>query len=132
MWAAGGLRRKVPADAAASQLGEASGSTLSLFPGHGAQPSPGPFVKCTQHRWCLAEAEVAAPSNQTDRQSFGDLREALSSKLSFIRGTHEKPRGKAPGFHQMRSVESDQKSRSMWSAPSQVLMLAGPTPAGML
>jgi hypothetical protein len=36
MRAAGGLRRQIPADAAASQLGKTSGFTLPLFPGDGA------------------------------------------------------------------------------------------------
>src|SRR3974390_1162474 len=82
MWAAGGLCRQVPADAAASQFDEASSSALPLFPGDGAQPPPGPFIKCAQCRRSLTEAEVAAPSNQIDRQPFGDLREALSARAS--------------------------------------------------
>jgi hypothetical protein len=65
MWAAGGLSRQVPADAAASQLCEASAPTLPLFPGNGAQPPPEPLVKIAQHRGRLAEAEVAAPSTLT-------------------------------------------------------------------
>jgi hypothetical protein len=44
MRASGGLCRQVPADAAASQLGEASASMLPLFPGDGAQPPPEPLV----------------------------------------------------------------------------------------
>ena len=76
MWAAGGLCRQVPADAAAPQLGKTSTSTLPLFPGDGAQPPPEPFIKPTQHRRCLAEPEVAAPSNQIDRQLFDDLLKA--------------------------------------------------------
>ena len=66
MWAAGGLCRQVPADAAASQLGEAGASALPLLPGDGAQPSPDPLVKCAQHRRSFAEAEVAAPSDEVD------------------------------------------------------------------
>jgi hypothetical protein len=46
MWAAGGSRRQVPADAAASQL--AGGPAFPLLPGNGAQPSPGPLVKIAQ------------------------------------------------------------------------------------
>src|SRR2546423_13409406 len=80
MWAAGGLRRQVPADAAASQLGIASASTLPLLPGDGAQPPPGPFVKCAQHGRSLAEAEVAAPSDQVGGQLLDDLREASSAR----------------------------------------------------
>ena len=80
MWAAGGLCRQVPADAAASQLGEASISVLPLLPGDGAQPPPDPFIKCAQHRRGLAEAEVTAPSNEIDRQFFDNLREALSAR----------------------------------------------------
>jgi hypothetical protein len=49
MWAAGGLCRQIPADAAASQLGKASASVLPLLPGEGAQPSPDPFVKRARH-----------------------------------------------------------------------------------
>ena len=51
MWATSGLRRQVPTDAAASQPREAGTPALPLLPGDGAQPSPGPFVKRTQHRW---------------------------------------------------------------------------------
>jgi hypothetical protein len=36
-------------------------------------------VKSTQHRWCLAEAEVGAPSIEVARQLFDDLREAAAS-----------------------------------------------------
>ncbi len=64
MWATGGLRRQVPADAAASQLGEASASSLPLLPGDGAQPPPDPFIECAQHRRGLTETEVAAPTDQ--------------------------------------------------------------------
>ena len=74
MWAAGGLCRQVPADAAASQLGKAGASTLPLLPGDGAQPPPDPLVKCAQHRRSFAEAEVAAPSDEIARQLLGDLR----------------------------------------------------------
>src|SRR5689334_19274885 len=80
MWATGGLCRQVPADAAASQLGEAGGPTLPLLPGDGAQPPPGPFIKCAQHRRGLAEAEVTAPAGQVDGQFPDDLREALSAR----------------------------------------------------
>ena len=80
MWASGGLCRQIPADAAASQLGKTSASTLPLFPGDGAQPPPEPFVKRAQHRRGLAEAEVAAPPNQVDRQLLGDLHEAFSAR----------------------------------------------------
>src|SRR5712691_6445586 len=80
MWAAGGLCRQVPADAAASQLGKASVSALPLLPGDGAQPPPGPLIKCAQHRRGLAEAEVAAPSDQIDGQLLDDLREASPAR----------------------------------------------------
>jgi len=80
MWAASGLCRQLPADAAASQFGKASASMLPLFPGDGAQPPPEPLVKCAQHRWSLAEAEVAAPSDEIDGQLLGGLREASSAR----------------------------------------------------
>jgi hypothetical protein len=80
MWAAGGLSRQVPADAAASQLGEASASTLPLLPGDGAQPSPDPLVKCAQHRRSLAEAEVTAPADKVSRQLLAGLSEASSTR----------------------------------------------------
>jgi len=80
MWATGGLCRQVPADAAASQLGKASGSTLPLFPGDGAQPSPDRLIKFAQHRRGLAEAEVAAPSDQIDGQLLDNLREASTTR----------------------------------------------------
>src|SRR5262249_48210112 len=66
MWAAGGLCRQVPADAAAPQLSEAGAPALPLLPGDGAQPSPGPFIKCAQPRGGWAEAEVAAPADEVD------------------------------------------------------------------
>src|ERR1700676_2945287 len=78
MWAAG-LCRQVPAAAAASQLCKPCTSTLPLLPGDGAQPPPGPFIKRAQHRWGLAEAEVAAPPDEVDRQLLDDLREAASA-----------------------------------------------------
>src|SRR5215813_9410528 len=80
MWAAGGLCRQVPADAAASQLSKACSSTLPLLPDDGAQPPPGPLVKCAQHRRGLAEAEVAAPSYEVDGQLFDDLRQACPAR----------------------------------------------------
>ena len=80
MRASGGLCRQVPADAATSQLGEASASMLPLFPGDGAQPPPEPLVKLTQHRGGLAEAEVAAPPDQVDGQLLDDLREAAATR----------------------------------------------------
>src|ERR1700752_2728172 len=82
MRAAGGLGRQVPADAAASQLGEASPSALPLLPGDGAQPPPGPFIKCAQHRWSLAEAKVAAPTDQVDGQLPDSLRETSSARAA--------------------------------------------------
>src|SRR5215470_1282061 len=80
MWAAGGLGRQVPADAAASQLGEASPSTFPLLPGDGAQPSSGPLVKFAQHRRGLAEAKIATPADKVSGQFLGDLREAFSAR----------------------------------------------------
>ncbi len=80
MWAAGGLCRQVPADAAASQLGKASPSTLPLLPGDGAQPPPDPLVKSAQYRRGLAEAEVAAPTDKVSGQLLDDLREALPGR----------------------------------------------------
>jgi hypothetical protein len=80
MRAAGGLRRQIPADAAASQLGKASRSTLPLLPGDGAQPPPEPPIKFTQHRRRLAEAEVAAPPDAVDGQLLDDLHEAFSAR----------------------------------------------------
>src|SRR5665213_427145 len=79
MRASGDLCRQVPADAATSQLGEASASMLPLFPGDGAQPPPKPLVKPAQHRRGLAEAEVAAPPDQVDGQLLDDLREAAAA-----------------------------------------------------
>src|SRR5438045_1824057 len=79
MRATGALRRQIPADAAASQLGKASRPAFPLLPGDGAQPSPGPLVEFTQHRRGLAEAEVAAPSGEIDGQPLDDLREAVAS-----------------------------------------------------
>src|ERR1700730_8281711 len=80
MWAACGVLRQVPPDAAASQLGKASGSTLPLLPGDGAQPPPEPLIKFTQHRRGLADAEVAAPPDEVDGQLLDDLREAPSAR----------------------------------------------------
>ena len=80
MWAAGGLCRQVPADAAASQLGKASASALPLLPDDGAQPPPDPLVKRAQHRRGLAEAEVAAPADEVDGQLLDDLREAAPAR----------------------------------------------------
>jgi hypothetical protein len=80
MRAAGSLRRQIPADAAASQLCKTSASTLPLFPGDGAQPPPGPFIKRAQCRRGLAEAKVAAPSNKIDGQLVDNLREASAAR----------------------------------------------------
>src|SRR5260221_7649927 len=80
MWAASGLCRQVPADAAASQLCKPCTPALPLFPGDGAQPPPEPFVKRSQHRRRLAEAEVAAPPGEVDGQLLDDLREAASAR----------------------------------------------------
>src|SRR3984893_18444217 len=80
MGASGSHCCQIPADAAASQLGKASRSSLPLFPGDGAQPPPEPLVKRTQHRRRLAEAEVAAPPGEVDRQLLDDLREAASAR----------------------------------------------------
>src|SRR4030081_3820743 len=79
MRTSGGLCRQVPPDAAASQFGKASPSSLPLFPGDGAQPPPEPLVKRAQHRRSLAEAEVAAPPDKVDGQLLDDLREATSA-----------------------------------------------------
>ena len=73
MWAAGGLRRQVPADAAASQLGKACMPALPLLPGDGAQPSSDPLVEPAQHRRGLADSEVTAPSDQIARHFPDDL-----------------------------------------------------------
>lgn len=80
MWVAGSLCRQIPADAATSQLGEAGTSALPLFPGDGAQPSPDPLIKCPQHRRCLTEAKVAAPSLEIDGQLLDDLYEASAAR----------------------------------------------------
>ena len=82
MRAAGGLRRQIPADAAASQLGKAGRPAFPLLPGDGAQPSPGPLVKFAQHRRGLADAEVAAPSDEIGGRFFDDLREAFASSTA--------------------------------------------------
>src|ERR1700676_2955156 len=79
MRASGGLCRQVPADAATSQLGEASASMLPLLPGDGAQPPPEPLVKLTQHRRGLTEAEVTAPPDEVDGQLLDDLREVAAA-----------------------------------------------------
>ena len=75
-----GFHRQIPADAAASQLCITSGSTLPLLPGDGTQPPPEPTVKFKQYRRSLAEAEVATPPNQVDRQFPDDLPEAFSAR----------------------------------------------------
>ena len=80
MWAASSLCCQIPADAATSQLGEASMSTFPLFPGDGAHPPPEPLIKPTQHRRRLAEAEVAAPPGEVDGQLLDDLRKAASAR----------------------------------------------------
>src|SRR3954465_4009411 len=82
MRATSGLRRQIPADAAASQLGEPSSPAFPLLPGDGTQPSPGPLVEVAQHRRSLAEVEVAAPPSEVDRQLLDDLREALASRTT--------------------------------------------------
>src|SRR5436305_14257402 len=79
MRATGALRRQIPADAAASQLGKASRPAFPLLPGDGAQPSPGPLVEVRQRRRVVAEAEVAPPSGEIDGQPLDDLREAVAS-----------------------------------------------------
>jgi len=76
---AGGLRRQVPADAAASQLGKAGRPVLPLRPDDGAQPPPDPSIKDAQHPRGLAEAEVAAPSDEVGGQLLDDLREASTA-----------------------------------------------------
>src|SRR6266700_1050592 len=90
MRAAGALRRQIPADAAASQLGKAGRPAFPLLPGDGAQPTPGPLVKIAQHRRGLAEAEVAAPSDEIGGRLFDDLREAFASSTArpSKRGDH--------------------------------------------
>ena len=80
MWAAGALRRQVPADAAASQFGITGASAFPLLPGDRPQASPEPLVKCAQHRGGFAEAEVAAPSNKIDGQLLDDLPEARPAR----------------------------------------------------
>src|SRR5262245_3293543 len=82
MWVADGLCRQIPADAAASQLGEASAATLPLLPSAGAKPPPGPLIKCPQHRRRLTEAKVAAPSLEIDGQLLGGLRQASAARAS--------------------------------------------------
>src|SRR5262249_58219283 len=79
-WASSGGCRQIPADAAASQLSEASTPALPLLPDDGAQPPPGPFIKFAQYRRGLAEAEVAAPSAQIDGQFLDDLRTACPAR----------------------------------------------------
>src|SRR5665811_1147686 len=79
MWAAGTPCRQVPADAAASQLGKAGRPAFPLLPDDGAMPPSDPLVEVAQLRRGLAESEVAAPSDEIDRQLFDDLREALAS-----------------------------------------------------
>src|ERR1700686_1981014 len=80
MWATGAARRQDPADATTSQLCVTGAYALPLLTGDGAQPPPDPLVKCAQHRGGLAEAEVAAPSDEIARQLLGDLREALPAR----------------------------------------------------
>ena len=79
MWAAGGCRRQIPADAAASQFGKARAPALPLLPDECPQASSHPLVEFAQHRRSLAEAEVAAPSKEIARQLSNDLREAHAS-----------------------------------------------------
>src|SRR5258705_7831508 len=62
----GALGRQVLADAAPAQLRKAGASAFPLLPGDRAQASPDPLVKPVQHRWGLADAEVAAPPDQVD------------------------------------------------------------------
>src|ERR1039458_2118493 len=79
MWAAGAPRRQVPADAAASQFGKAGRPAFPLLPDDGPMPSSDPLVEVAQLRRGFAESEVAAPSDEIDRQLSDDLREALAS-----------------------------------------------------
>ena len=80
MWAAGGLRRQIPADAAASQLCKTGSPALPLLQRDGTQPPPEPTVNFTEYRRDLAEAKVAAPSNQIDGQLPDNLREAFTAR----------------------------------------------------
>src|SRR5438046_2082517 len=73
MWAAGTLCRQVPADAAAPQLGVTGVAALPLLPDDRPQASPDPLVELAQYRRGLAEAEVAAPSDEIAGQLLDDL-----------------------------------------------------------
>src|SRR6266487_1990367 len=97
MRAAGALRRQIPADAAASQLGKAGRPAFPLLPGDGAQPTPGPLVKIAQHRRGLAEAEVAAPSDEIGLTICARLLPRVRRVSSLIR-----PRNRATAWGAMR------------------------------
>ena len=91
-----------PADATASQLCKTSAATLPLFPGDGAQPPPGPFIKRAQCRRGLAEAKVAAPSNKIDGQLVDNLREASAAVRRVSSRTLALKRASACGAMQRR------------------------------
>ena len=62
--AAGGLGGKVLANAQSPQFCEPAFAGLPLFPRVTSQAALNPTVEAPQHRWGLARAEVAVPSQQ--------------------------------------------------------------------
>ena len=65
--AAGGFRRQFAAYASTVQFRKAGSPVLPLLPNDGSEPAPDPLVERAQHRRCLAEAIVAAPSDKITR-----------------------------------------------------------------
>jgi hypothetical protein len=63
-------------DASLPQLSEAGARSRPLFPDDGAKPSPNPFVKTSENRWCLAEAEVRPPPQHVRSQFLHHLAQA--------------------------------------------------------
>src|SRR5580704_12033833 len=114
MWAAGALRRQVPADATASQLGVTVASMLPLLPDDRAQASPDPLVKLVQHRGGLAEAEVTTPSDKISGEFLDDLPGAFPTRaprqladlcLEAVNGLRRDP---APELPPTRKAEAQE------------------------
>lgn len=70
-----------------------------LFPCDGSEPSPDPLVEAAQYRRSFAEAEVAAPSFQIERQLLGYPHEARAP-----RPHRQRPHTLLEADHSLRAI----------------------------
>jgi hypothetical protein len=92
-------------DATLPQLTETCAGSCPLFPNDGTKPPPNPFVKTSENRWRLAEAEIRPPSEHVRSEFLDHLAQAHAAHASGQRpDSCSKPDQRLVGETPLRSL----------------------------